>query len=137
MSRIIRKVRDKKAYKRDGKNWRAKAVADRKAERGSQLGRENEARVERLLAKKLEASEIISFKRHLPNSPEDLAGDDFQVSKEIDGEIITVSFGVTISQRKHKEHSMKHPDKTSLLIPLEMRDERIWYRICQILKEAK
>ncbi len=116
---------------------RHQAFLERRTMRRSELGRQTEDRVENLLAKKLAAGELVSYKHFPTNSPEDCQGKDFQTSKEMEEEVITASFGVTISLKCFQEHQAKHPDEPCILIPPEMGDERIWYRICQILKEVK
>ncbi len=116
---------------------RRRAFSERRSMRRSELGRLTEERVEKLLAKKREAGELLSFKKHLANSQEDCAGKDFTVSKIIDGKTVSASFGVTISLKNHQEDLMLHPDMPSIIIPPEMNDERIRQRIVQILVEAE
>lgn len=144
MARNFQKTRtkaEKKEIRRKERNsqsmGRHQAFLERHMMRRSELGRQTEVRVEKLLVKKITAGELASFKYFPANSPEDCQGKDFQVSKEIEEEVITASFGITISLNCYQEHQAKHPDEPCILIPPEMGDERIWYRICQILKEVK
>ena len=111
--------------------------SDRRAMRRSFLGRMTENRVEKLLTKKKEMEELIDFERYEANSPEDSEGKDFRVTALIDGELISASFGITISMKCQQEHQMKHPSVPSIVIPPEMNDKRIWWRITEILKEKK
>lgn len=114
-----------------------RAFLVRRTRRRSELGRQTEGRVAGLLAKKLGAGELISYEYFSPNGPEDHEGKDFQVTKEIDGQQITTYFGITTSLRSHQDHRWKHPGVPSILIPPEMGDEKIWQKICQIIKEAR
>lgn len=109
---------------------RFKSFSDRKSERRAKLGRQTEDRVALLLEEKKKQGELISFVKHPANSPEDHAGKDFTVSMLIEGEPVTASFGVTISSRQLEINI------PLIVIPPEMSDERIWYRICKICESA-
>lgn len=138
--RIKTKVDKKRSRKKEKKSRSMKkrqSFSERHGMRRSILGRMTEDRVAGLLAKKQEAGELVSFERYPANSPEDAEGKDFRVSKEINGEVVSASFGITISMREHQDHLMKHPHEPSIIIPPEMNDERIWWRITKILKEKK
>lgn len=136
--RMRTKVQKKERAKKE-KNSRSmqkrQAFSTRKAMRRAELGRQTEDRVEKLLTKKMEAGELISYQRYPPNSPEDSEGKDFGVTQEIGKEKITAPFGVTISLKSLQEHREKHPDVPCILIPPEMGDKRIWQRICRICEE--
>lgn len=106
-----------------------KSFFDRKAERRAELGRTTEDRVLLLLRKKYEQGELISFAKHPAYSPEDLTGKDFSVKMLVDGREVVASFGITISNNQTER------DIPLIVIPLEMTDERIWFRICRICKE--
>lgn len=131
------KKRIRKKERNSNSTKKHQDFSDRRALRYSKLGRITEVRVEKLLTKKKEMEELIDFERYETNSSEDSDGHDFWVSALIDGEVISASFGTTISMRCQQKHQMKHPNVPSILIPPEMNDERIWYRIIQILKETK
>lgn len=121
----------------EGSRWagRLESFHSRRSERGSELGRKTEERVEKLLTKKLGVSGLVSFEYFSPHSPEDCQGKDFRVTRLIDGKKITALFGVTISLLCQQKHQAKHPDVPCIRIPPGMSDERIWQRICRICEE--
>lgn len=104
----------------------------RQAERGREI---IEGGAKKLLAKKQKTDELISWEYFSPNSKEDLEGKDFRVTMMVDGKTVTILFGVTISLESHQKHQARYPDVPSILIPINMTEERIWYRICRLCRE--
>ena len=120
----------KKQRKQGANSMRAhQAFLNRRAMRHSELGRLTEKRVTDILAQKLEAGELISFTPHPANSPEDKAGKDFTVSMAINDEVVSASFGITITPGAI---DIRVP---LIVIPHNMADERIWYTISKIYQK--
>lgn len=138
--RIRTKVEKRRIRKREKNSRSMKKRQDfsaRRARRRGFLGRMTEDRVEKILIKMQEKGELVDFERYEANSPEDSEGKDFRVTALIDRELVSASFGITISMKCQQEHQLKHPNEPSILIPPEMNDERIRWRICEILKNTK
>lgn len=114
------------------KKW--EEANSRKSERYSEYGRLFELEVEKLLNKMKENGKIFSFVRHLPHTPEDLAGKDFTVTKLVNGQTLEISFGVTISarQRQLNEHKMCHPNVPQFRFPIGTNPSTIEKRILEL-----
>ncbi len=95
-----------------------KAFAERKSNRYSQYGREQERNVLDILKGSGIFSRVIL---HEPNSIEDTEGKDFTVWL---GDEFR-SFGITISCKCWKEAREKHPDIPQMLIPLGITPQRV------------
>lgn len=137
--RRIRNMPEKKEDFRKNPNARSVqrhlSFTQRRSSRQAKLGELTEERVDALLAEKKEAKDLISFERHPHNSPEDEKGNDFTVTVDVNGKLVTVSFGVTCSNGSHQKHRLMHPGVPSIVIPPEMSDKRIWERIVMLAKE--
>jgi hypothetical protein len=80
-------------------------------------GRAFEGRVERILGEMKKSGRIFHFTRSPRNSEEDSKGIDFVVYLDRDGEVMSQSFGVTISKRCRRRAQMKHPGVPQLQFP--------------------
>lgn len=107
---------------------------NRKTERGRKRGRDLEKRLRVILAEMKEQGKISGFTHHAPFSAADLEGKDFTVFRQSGDRNEKVSFDVTISQRSSQEHLLYHPDIPSIIIPPEMRTERIEQRILELFE---
>lgn len=97
------------------------ASSDRRSNRYSKLGRDNEIIASEELEKATNPDGSPMFcnvVRHEPNSKEDQSGCDFTVSRVVDGETVCRSFGITISRRNLGEAKMKHPEVPQFHVPL-------------------
>ena len=116
----------------NSKQWRE--ANNRKSERYSEYGRLFELEVEKLLTKMKEQGKILSFVRHVPNTPEDYAGKDFTVTKMINNETVERSFGVTISLRykNFNEHKLRHPNVPQFRFPIGTNPSTIEKRVLEL-----
>lgn len=117
-----------------------KAFADRKAQRYSWQGREMECRVEKILHEARENGQPVFLRvvYHLPHSVIDrVVGADFTVEKLVDGRILRVSFGISISQKSCQDSKAKHPDILQLHFPLGISDKRIIEKVEELFCEMK
>lgn len=131
--RKARQTKEKNSNSMHSRDAAKNRHALRQAERGREI---IEGRVKELLSKKIAAGELVSWEYFSPNSQEDRQGRDFRVTKMAEGKTVTIFFGVTISRESHLEHQAKHPETPSIWIPINMTDERIWHRICQLCQES-
>ena len=88
-------------------------------------GRNFEDKVERIMIQMCNRGNLSSVIHHPPNSFEDQNGKDFTVSKVINGEIVTKSFGLTFSMSRELRATKKHPDVPQKYIPLWASDKEI------------
>lgn len=116
-----------------------KAFADRKAQRYSRQGREMECRTEQILQAARDNGQPVFLRvvYHLPHSAIDGGGADFTVEKLVDGRILRVSFGISISQKSCQDSKAKHSDILQLHFPLGISDKRILERIKELFYEPK
>ena len=108
------------------------AANNRRGARFSAYGRELERKLEEMLARMQEEGTITSFVRHEPNSAEDAAGKDFSIILGEDEGAVTVSFGVTISQKSWDEARGVHPDVPQFWFPLNMKPETMRKRVLSL-----
>lgn len=88
-------------------------------------GRKFEDRVEQVLYQMFNRGEIAGFDHHPANSPEDREGKDFTVRKMVNAELVSKSFGVTISMKRASQSQIIHPDTPQFHLPLWSKDEEI------------
>lgn len=128
----VEKAQRKQAEHKKGSNnslGRHQAFQDRRSLRRSELGRQMEDRVAGILAMKQKQGELVSFVKHAANSPEDRAGKDFTVSMSIGERVVTVSFGITISNKQVEYYV------PLIRIPWNMADEKIWRAVRKLCQE--
>jgi hypothetical protein len=108
-----------------------KKSRNRKSERFSNYGREQEEKVRALLEEYREGGQkyFSSVELHRPNSPEDEQGYDLTVGREVDGQEIRKSFGITISLRSWQLGKQKHPSIPQFCFPINARPETIIRRV--------
>lgn len=94
-----------------------------------------EDQVESILETLKEEGQIASFQRHAHNSSADRAGKDFSATKEINGEEVTFSFGVTISMRSWNEARARHYGVPQFCFPIGSKPETIVKRILGLFKD--
>jgi hypothetical protein len=88
--------------------------------------------VEKILETMVKDKKLLSFKRSKPNSRQDREGRDFRVTKLVQGQKISISFGITISLTGVIRHKCKHPDVPQLLMEPTISDERIAEKILSL-----
>ncbi len=106
--------------------------AARRGLRMARVGRDLEVKVKEYLQEMTYSGVIYSFIRHEPNSPEDKDGRDFTVVKQINGEIISRSFGVTISLHSWSQSKRLHPTHPQFCFPIGTNKETIVKRILEL-----
>lgn len=108
--------------------------AIRKGKKFAALGRELEARVEKVLNTAMEKGALTFAKveRHEPLSHNAIHGKDFTVTKIINGENISRSFGIAISPNSWIMAKARYPDIQQFCFPLETKDETIISRVGQL-----
>jgi len=95
--------------KRSRSKKKLKESSDRKARRGSHLGRSFENDIKDLLYGMERKGMIYTFTYNKPYSKEDSQGKDFRITRVIKTGLIERCFGVTISRESHKKAILKHP----------------------------
>jgi hypothetical protein len=112
-----------------------KNLADRKAweirrsRHMAQQGVLMEAHVENILNTMKEAGIVLDFTHHAKCSPADRSGKDFTVSKVVNGDVVAVSFGITISQKSMQRACLLHDEVPQLWFPLGIKPETIQRKI--------
>ncbi len=81
-----------------------------------------------------ERGEFVEVVLNEPHSEADSEGKDFTVTKMIDGEPQTRSFGITISQRSLSESRVRHSDIPQFLFPIETKPETVLRRVNDLFK---
>lgn len=120
-----------------------KNLSDKRAHRGrrarlmSKQGRAFELEVAKILTRLLEEEKISDFQRHEPSSEEDHDGKDFTVCRKIGEEVVSRSFGVTISLRSWADGKVKHPDVPQFCFPLGTKPETIEKKILSLFTADK
>jgi len=76
---------------------------------------------------------IDGFKYHAPNSVEDQEGKDFTVWRKKEHDMVTRSFGITISLRCCDNHHYPLPE---FCFPIETTDKTIKRRILSLFNDA-
>lgn len=111
--------KNQKKYNQKGLNKKTQNEKDQKAQQRADLGRQFELTVTGILGKMLQENKIAKFTYNKPNSLADQQGKDFTVTKiKKNGEEITHSFGVTISQRSWERAKNKHPFVPQFFFPV-------------------
>ena len=116
----------------NSREWRE--AIGRRSERRGRWGREAEAQVATLLHRIKENGLIRGFIYHQPNSEADSSGMDFTVFKDVAGQVVERSFGITISVRCLNRHRVIHrgagPDQ--FCFPINMSPEKKVKRILSL-----
>jgi hypothetical protein len=98
------------------------------------LGLELEKRVAWILRDLVADKKISVFKAHPHYSEEDQHGKDFTVEKQVDGKMVSRSFGVTISRRSWIEARLRHQGVPQFCFPIGVKPETIEKRILGLFK---
>lgn len=103
------------------------AFCNRRAERYSKLGREQEQNIYKILAEaQLNDSPIFSsVVQHEPNGPEDKQGKDLTVGKMINGQEELRSFGITISIKQFHKKSGAGQTVPQFCFPIGIKPETV------------
>lgn len=106
----------------------------RRSDRYANIGREQESLLEEILLSARDERGVHLFcevTRTAPNSELDEAGCDFIVKREIQGVVVTRTFGISISARSVRTSRLKH-DIPQFHVPIGFNRERIIARVLQL-----
>lgn len=127
-----KKERDLRA-KRKGEAYIPEYIK-RRAQRRSELGLQNEDRVLDILEQAVDKGRFSSFRKTRRSGPEDFSGKDFIVKKIVHGEVVEISFGVTISLKSQQTALLRHGLPCFLITP-EMKDETFLRKVDKLFEE--
>ncbi|MCL5407079.1 MAG: hypothetical protein M1429_01100 [Patescibacteria group bacterium] len=114
-----------------------KARRKRLAKR-SRIGRYQEGVVKKILEDAIDPKGQPVFCQvilHQPNSLEDQQGKDLTVVKEVSGELVDCSFGITISQKSILRSRENHPHVSQLYFPPGTSAEMIIFEVESLFKQ--
>ena len=114
------------------------AYIKRKADRYSIQGREQEDQVWRILSRaRLEGEPTFAWvTHHAAYSTPDRQGKDFTVARVVRGEIVSRSFGVTISLKSWKLDQQLYPGVPQFCFPIGTRPDTIIKRILSLFDDS-
>ncbi len=116
--------------------WREKRAAflARHSERFAGYGLQLEKEVERILLAMKERGSITEFKKHPPNTIDDLNGKDFTVWKLVGETMAERSFGVTISSQRRNRSAVLHRKIPQWWLPIGTKPETITRKILELFQ---
>lgn len=111
-------------------------LLERRSNERARMGHIHEKRVLEILQRAAARGHYLQAYGHNSHSVSDHAGKDITIEKMVNQKKITISIGVTISERRWEKAKIIHPDVPQLHTPVRIQPEDVLQMVDELFKKA-